>query len=41
MGMTWSATILILLSGAAWVYEVMGRRREKISYVVEGKEGRY
>jgi len=41
IGMTWSATILILLAEAAWVYEFIRGRRERVSYIVEGKEGRY
>lgn len=41
MGMTWSVTMLILLAGAAWVYDFIRGRKERISYVVEGKEGRY
>ena len=41
MAMTWSATILLLLSGFAWVFEFIRGRRERVSYVIEGKEGRY
>ena len=37
IGMTWAATILVLLSGFAWVWEFIRGRREKFDYVIEGK----
>ena len=33
IGMTWSATLLVLLAGVAWVLEFIRGRREMASYV--------
>ena len=41
IGMTWAATVLIVLAGGAWVFEFIKGRKEQISYVMEGKEGSY
>ena len=39
IGMTWSADILMLLTGFAWLFFFIKGRREAMSYIPEGKEG--
>jgi len=34
-GMTWAATILVLLAGVAYTVEFVRGRRENVSYVME------
>lgn len=41
LGMTWSATVLMLVTAIAWIYEFVAHRRQQTSYVYEGKKGRY
>ena len=39
-GMTWAATVLMLLASLAWIYECCVGRKKRTTYVREGKEGR-
>ena len=41
LGMTWAATVLMLISALAWFYEFVAHGRNRTTYVVEGKTGRY
>ena len=41
IGMTWAATVLVILAGVVWVVEFIKGRRERVSYMIEGKEGQY
>ncbi|MCJ1450948.1 hypothetical protein MMC28_001282 [Mycoblastus sanguinarius] len=41
IGMSWAATILILLAGCAWIFEFFKGRGDQVSYVMEGKEETY
>lgn len=41
IGMTWAATLLVVLAGGIWVVEFIKGRKERVSYVIEGKEGQY
>ncbi len=35
IGMTWAATVLVLLSGFVWVYEFIRGRRERFDYEMQ------
>lgn len=39
IGMTWAATILVVLAGCVWAYEFIRGKRERMTYIMEGKEG--
>ena len=39
MGMTWAATVLMLVGCLAWIFECVAGRRKQ-TYIREGKEGR-
>ncbi|KAL9607592.1 MAG: hypothetical protein Q9167_007508 [Letrouitia subvulpina] len=41
LGMTWAATILMLIAALGWIYEFIGHKHRHTSYVRDGKEGRY
>ncbi|KAL8946399.1 MAG: hypothetical protein Q9222_007202 [Ikaeria aurantiellina] len=41
LGMTWAATVLMLVAAVAWIYEFVAHRRQQTSFVFEGKKGRY
>lgn len=41
LGMTWAATILMLIAALAWAYEFVAPKNRHTRYVREGKEGRY
>lgn len=38
IGMTWAATLLVLLAGFVWVHEFIKGKEELVTYVVEEKE---
>lgn len=39
IGMTWAATILVVVAGFYWVAEFIKGRKDRTSYMIEGKEG--
>ena len=41
IGMTWAATLLIVLAGGIWVFDFMQGRKQRVNYVIEGKEGQH